>query len=120
VTAVDLAPSSAKVALGYVSAVFRAAVRDRVVASNPADGVRAPAARRVEVYIPELTVVDTLRAALPARYRAVVDLVIGSGLRQGEVFGLEVGALDFLRERSVAVRQQLVSLSPEPLHLGPV
>jgi hypothetical protein len=31
--------------------------------------------------------------------------VIGSGLRQGEVFGLEVDGLDFLRGRAVAVRQ---------------
>jgi len=82
-------------------------------------GSAPPAARKAEVFIPELETVGMLRKALPARFQAVVDLVIGSGLRQGEVFGLEVGALDFLRSRTLVVRQQLVSLSPEPLHLGP-
>lgn len=118
VTGLTLGPATAKVALGHVSAVFRAAVRDRVVASNPADGVRPPAARRPDVWIPELAAVEVLRAALPARYRAVVDLVIGSGLRQGEVFGLEVEAVDFLRGRAVEVRRQLISLSPNPLYLA--
>jgi integrase len=119
VTGLALAPSSAKVALGYVSSVFRAAVRDRVIMSNPAEGVRPPAARRGDVYIPSLSAVIKLRSNLPDRYRAAVDLVIGSGLRQGEVFGLEVDGVDFLRGRALAVRQQLVSLSPEPLHLAP-
>lgn len=118
ITGVTLAPSTAKTVLGYVSSVFRAAVRDRVIPSSPADGVRPPAVRKGEVFIPSRAQVDTLRSALPARYRAVVDLVIGSGLRQGEVFGLEVDGVDFLRRRAVDVRQQLVSLSPEPLHLA--
>lgn len=119
VTGLPLAPSTAKVTLNYVSGIFRAAVRDRVIAVNPAESVRPPAARKAEVYIPGLAVVQSVRAALPERYRGVVDVVIGAGLRQGEVIGLEVGALDFLRGRALAVRQQLVSLSPEPLYLGP-
>lgn len=118
VTGLRLSPASAKVTLGYVSAVFRASVRDRVIMSNPAQEVRPPAARPVEVFIPDLDVVKRVRAALPARYRAAVDLVLGSGLRAGEVFGLEVDSIEFLRGRSVIVRQQLVSLSPEPQHLG--
>jgi integrase len=44
---------------------------------------------------------------LPERLRAVIDLVAGSGLRQGEVFGLEVDALDFLRGRTVEVWRQV-------------
>lgn len=56
--------------------------------------------------------------ALPERFRAVVDLVIGTGMRQGEVFGLDVGRVPFIRNLSVDVRQQLISLSPNPLHLA--
>lgn len=119
VTGLPLAPSSAGVVLGRVSSILRAAVRDRIITANPADGVRPPAQRRRDVWIPDLAAAETLRANLPERYRAVVDLVIGSGLRQGEVFGLEAGGLDFLRGRAVTVSQQLVSLSPEPLYLGP-
>ncbi|MGH3934864.1 MAG: tyrosine-type recombinase/integrase [Pseudonocardiaceae bacterium] len=115
-----LGPASAKVALGYLSSVFRAAVRDRRVASNPCDDVMVPPARRGQVWIPDLATVDALREQLPQRYRAVVDLVIGSGMRQGEVFGLEVGGLDFLRGKAVDVHQQLICLSPNPPYVDEV
>jgi hypothetical protein len=57
--------------------------------------------------------------ALPQRHRAVVPLVEGSGLRQGEVFGLEVEHVDFLRRRELRVVQQLVSPTSGPPYLGP-
>lgn len=119
-SSVALAPASAKVALGYLSSVFRAAVRDRLVTANPCDGVSVPAARRREVWIPDLATVNAVRRHLPERYRGVVDLVIGSGMRQGEVFGLEVDAVTFLGSRAVSVRQQLVCLSPHPPYLDEV
>lgn len=115
-----LAPASAKVALGYLSSVFKAAVLDRRVASNPCDQVSALPARRGDMWIPDLTTVNALRRHLPERYRAVVDLVAGSGMRQGEVFGLEVGAVTFLGTREVSVHQQLVCLSPHPPYLDEV
>jgi integrase len=114
-----LAPSSVRVMYGYVVSVFAAAVRDKVIAVSPCDGVRLPPARRKQVEIPPLSVLDVLRDALPPRLRAVVDLVAGSGLRQGEVFGLEVNGLDFLRTRAVDVHQQLVTL-PKQVYLGRV
>jgi integrase len=120
VSSLPLAPASAKVALGYLSSVFRAAVRDRLVAANPCDGVSVPPARRREVWIPDLAMVHALRRQLPERYRGVVDLVVGSGMRQGEVFGLEVDAVSFLGSRAVSVRQQLVCLSPNPPYLDEV
>lgn len=120
VAGLPLAPASAKVALGYLASVFRAAVRDRLVAANPCDGVSVPPARRRAVWIPDLRAVDAVREHLPPRYRGVVDLVIGSGMRQGAVFGLEVDRLDFLRSRAVDAHQQLVCLSPEPSYLDEV
>lgn len=107
----SLAPSSVRVLYGYVVAVFGAAVRDKVIASSPCDGVRLHQARRKQVEIPSLATVEILRGTLPPRLRAVVDLVAGSGLRQGEVFGLEVGGLDFLRGKATDVHQQLVTLA---------
>jgi integrase len=113
-----LAPSTVRVVYGYVVSVLGAAVRDKVIASSPCEGVRLPAARgKQEVWIPTLEIVDALRDALPDRLRAVVDLVAGSGLRQGEVFGLELDGLDFLRRRQVDVSQQLVTLAGQPLYL---
>lgn len=70
------------------------------------------------MWIPDLATVQALRERLPERYRSVIDLVAGSGMRQGEVFGLEVDAVTFLgRARAVSVRQQLVSLSPHAPYL---
>jgi integrase len=115
-----LAPASAKVALGYLSSVFKAAVLDRRVASNPCDEVSVVPARRCEMWIPDLATVQALRQQLPERYRAVVDLVAGSGMRQGEVFGLEVDGVTFLGSRVVSVHQQLVCLSPHPPYLDEV
>jgi integrase len=96
----------------------RRAVRDRVVSSSPCDGVRLPEIRHRKVEPPPLELVGKLAAALPAEFSAVVALVAGSGLRQGEVFGFEVERLDFLRGRSVEVMQQLVTLPRQAPYLA--
>ena len=46
-------------------------------------------------------------------------LAAGCGLRRGEIFGLEVGDVDFLR-REVHVRRQLAEIAKEPAYLGEV
>jgi len=115
-----LAPSSARVVLGYVSQVFRAAVQSKLVAANPCEGVAAPRLRKKEVWIPERAAVDVVIDILPGHLRAVAELAVGSGLWQAELVGLEVHHLDFLRDRSVAVEQQLVKLPGREVYLGPV
>ena len=62
--------------------------------------------------------VEELIAAVPERYRALVVLAAGTGLRQGEVFGLTTGNLDFLR-RSLRVERQLVLMPGQPPYLAP-
>ncbi len=49
-------------------------------------------------------------AALPERYRATAVVAAGCGLRQGEVFGLRVRDVDFLRRR-LHVQQQVKIVS---------
>ena len=112
VSGLPLAPSSAGKILETLRMLFRAAQRDRVIAVDPTDGVRLAPAPRSDTWFPAPEQVIALRENLPPRFRGVVDLVIGSGLRQGEVFGLEVSHLDFLRAREVTVAQQLLSLAP--------
>lgn len=114
----QLAPSTLKLVHGYVVAIFRAAVRDRVIASTPCDGVTLPPPRRKPAAIPPLSVLDVLAANLPPRFRVIPELVAGSGLRQGELFGLEQGAVSFLGERGVDVSQQLVTLPPDAPYLA--
>ncbi len=91
-----------------VSALFNAAVDDKVIRTNPchAQSVKAPVPEeRLIVPWTEERVV-TVRAGLPRRYAATVDAGGGNGLRQGEVFGLAEGNLDF-DTGWVHVRQQV-------------
>ncbi|GAB3956324.1 tyrosine-type recombinase/integrase [Streptomyces sparsus] len=82
---------------GDVRAVLSAAVDDGLLPRNPcsAKSVRPPASerRRVVPWLP--TQVHAVRAALPERYRTMVDVGAGCGLRQGEIVGLAEDALDF-------------------------
>jgi integrase len=86
--------------------------------TSPCVDVRLPkpAPKRVEPLATER--VEALIAAMPERYRALVVLAAGTGLRQGEAFGLEVEAVDFLR-RSLEVRQQLVTMPGQESYLAP-
>ncbi|MFD0209717.1 tyrosine-type recombinase/integrase [Streptomyces hirsutus] len=82
---------------GDVRAVLSAAVDDGLLPRNPcsAKSVRPPTAeqRRVVPWLPAQ--VHAVRAALPERYRTMVDTGAGCGLRQGEIVGLAEDALDF-------------------------
>lgn len=113
-----LAPATVGTVHGVVSGIFRAAVRDRLIMANPCESTRLPktTASRVEP-LPVETVL-ALADAVPDRYRALVILAAGSGMRQGECFGLTVDRIDFLR-RIVRVDRQLVTVSGQPSYLGP-
>jgi integrase len=113
-----LAPSTVGVVHGIVSGIFRAAVRDRVVAHNPCDGTRLPKVTKSRVEPLATEVVLALADAVPDWYRALVILAAGSGMRQGECFGLTVDRIDFLR-RIVRVDRQLLSVPGRPPFLAP-
>jgi integrase len=108
----ELAPTTVHVTYGYVASVFKPAVRDRLIARTPCEGIRLPAIPRREMFIPEPSAVLTIADLLPRYYRAAPLTAAQSGLRPSEVFGLEVECVDFLR-RTIRVRQQLVT-SIEP------
>jgi integrase len=111
-----LAPSTVGVVHGVVSGIFRAAVRDRLIVANPCDGTRLPKATPSRVEPLPVETVHALADAVPARYRALVILAAGSGMRQGECLGLTVDRLDFLR-RVVHVDRQLVTVTGRPSFL---
>lgn len=98
-----------------LNSVMRIAVLDGAIRANPCDGVTLPEVRR-SVIVPAALAVWALIEAAPARYKAVVRLAASSGLRQGELFGLEEG-LNFLRQK-VDVFQQLCTPDKGPQYLG--
>jgi len=117
--ATELAPSTVEVIYGRVVAVFRAAVRDRIVTTSPCVDIRKPAkppASMLEVLSRDQ--VFALAEAMPERYRALVLAGAGTGLRPGELFGLTVDRVDFLR-RSVRVDRQLARVRGKGVALAP-
>jgi integrase len=113
-----LAPSTIEVVYSFLAGVFRA-VRDRLIVATPCVDVRLPTRepKRVEPLATEQ--VEALIAAMPDRYRVLVVLAAGTGLRQGEAFGVELGAIDWLR-RTLHVRQQLVLMAGGAPYVAPL
>jgi integrase len=114
----ELEPSTVGVVHGVVSGIFRSAVRDRVIVHNPCDGTRLPKVTKSRVEPLDTEVVLALADAVPDRYKALVILAAGTGLRQGECFGLTVDRTALLR-RTLRVERQLVTVSGHPPTMGP-
>lgn len=104
----SLAPNYVKVILTSLSTVLNAAVEDRKIARNPcaARSVKAPSVGKKRVVPWAREWVAGTRAALPVEYREMVTVGAGIGLRQGEIFGLAVEDIDWLR-KVVHVRRQV-------------
>jgi integrase len=104
-----LAPATVGVIHGIVFQIFRAAVRDRKIMANPCEGTRLPGVERRRVSPVSTAQVEKLREGLPDHLKALVLLTAGTGLRQGEVFGLTRDRLRLLgRSPVVVVDRQLV------------
>lgn len=104
----NLAPGTIQTRFNNVKAVLRAAVRDRLMASDRSEGVALPRRRRAEAAM-TLPTSDQVRALLDAAepgFRAFIALAAFAGLRLGEAAGVQVGDIDFLR-RTLAVSRQV-------------
>jgi integrase len=104
----ELAPTYRQVIFANVSSVFTAAVDDSLIATNPcrAKSVRRPKPDRRKVTPWSRERVLAVRDELPERYRLVVWLGAGLGLRQGEIFGLSPDDID-LERGEIHVRRQV-------------
>lgn len=113
-----LAPSILAVAWGNVTALFSAAVADRVIGISPCIGVTLPEVPHHKHYIPADEQVHVLAENMPGRYAAIVYVAAGTGFRGGEITGLEVDAIDFTT-CEIDVSQQLVCVTGQKPYLGP-
>ncbi len=113
-----LSPTTVEAVYRLLATILRSAVDDRHIASTPCRGVALPRpdGRRVEPLRGDevAAIVDAMQPNL----RAAAVAAAGLGLRQGELFGLTVDRVDWLR-RSVRVDRQLVTVAGVPPHLGP-
>lgn len=112
------AASTIEVTYSYVATVFKAAVASRRIPATPCVGIKLP--EKVAKRVVPLTTqqVIALVEAIPSRYRAMLILIAGTGLRRGEAFGLTRDRVNFSERRLVVNRQLLAVRHGEP-HFGP-
>lgn len=114
----EFAPSTVEVTYSYVATVLRSAVESKVIAVTPATNIAMPEKHAVKVVPMSVAEVFALVDAMTDRYRAMVLLAAGTGMRQGEVFGLTWDRVD-LENGVVTVDRQLVKVEAgEPVY-GP-
>ncbi|MEU1813431.1 tyrosine-type recombinase/integrase [Micromonospora aurantiaca (nom. illeg.)] len=119
VTGLPVAPASVRPIWATVRAILKAAKRDRMIPHDPADRIKLPELPRQQITPLTVEQVDQLAAAVPARYRALVVVGAAAGLRQGELFGLQVADVDFLR-RTLTVDRQVQPAAGGGVEVGPL
>ncbi|TNM68120.1 site-specific integrase [Streptomyces sp. NP160] len=103
-----LMPGTVRTRVNNVHSVVRAAMRDRHLALDPMQNLKLPRRRRAEVAmrLPEPEEVAAILSAADPMTRVMVLLAAFAGLRAGELYGLQVGDVDFLK-RVIKIRRQL-------------
>lgn len=106
-TAAGLAPGTVATRVNNVRSVLRAAVRDRVIASDPSEGVTLPRKRKADkaMTIPTAEQIGALLAVADPVFAAGIALGAFAGLRIGEVCGARVGDVTFLARTLDVCRQ---------------
>lgn len=105
-----LSPATVRVVYTVAASVFRAAVRDRKLATSPCDGIALPEVTKSRVTPMTTAQVDLLVESLPDALSALVILAAGTGMRQGEVLGLTRDRVRLLgKSPAVTVDRQLVT-----------
>ena len=91
-----LAPSTRSVVFAHLRTILGAAVDDERIAKNPcsAKSVKQPRPVQRRAVPWRFDEVSAIRGGLAERYRPMVDLGAGCGMRQGEIFGLGVDDVD--------------------------
>ncbi|MFG1832983.1 tyrosine-type recombinase/integrase [Micromonospora chersina] len=96
----ELAPTTIAKCYQLLSMILRTSVQARLIATNPAEGVRLPRDRSRDVKPVTISRDDffgKLLPAVPSRHRAIVSAAAGAGLRWGECAGLTWSSVDLDR-----------------------
>lgn len=102
-----LAPSTVRVHHGMLAGMLNDAVSDRMLAANPCSNTKLPDEPERSIVIPSDEAVRQIHRVITPRYSAAIHVGAGTGLRQGELFGLTVDRVDFFR-REITIDQQLI------------
>lgn len=113
-----LAPRTLRNVHDTLKRVLATAVDDRIIAHSPCTRIVLPSVPDLEVEAPTAEQVHALVAAIDPRFRGLVVLLAGSGLRIGEALGLQVADVDFLRRTVRVERQRLQDKTIGPTKTG--
>ena len=108
-----LSPSTTRKLVSVLRSIYNAAVLDRLVGSSPVVKLALPAGSKERIIPLTVEQVRQLAAAMPVRFRALVYVQAGLGLRVGELLALRQESVNFLG-RSVRIEQQV---APKTLEL---
>jgi integrase len=94
----------------HFSTIMQAAYKAKRIPVNPFrdDDLRAPRLPKSKALAWEQQTVRSVRLALPERYRILVDLAVGAGLRQGEAFAFSPDDID---GEDIHVLRQIVKVN---------
>jgi integrase len=114
----EVGSGTAHVAWIYLKAIMQAAVEDKRLFRNPCKGnssIKPPKKPERKARAWDQRRVDAVRRGLPERYQIALDLGVGCGLRQGEVFAFSP---EDLRGDSVHIERQILRHRSQ-LYFGP-
>ena len=103
-----LAPGTIKTRVNNVRTVLRAAVKDRVIPTDPSEGVRLPRIGResTAVTLPTPSEVRDLMNSAAPFFRVFIALCAFGGLRLGEAAAVRVDDIDF-EAQTLSIKRQV-------------
>lgn len=115
-----LAASTVQTRFNYVHSALRAAVRDRLIARDPAENITLPRLRKSEaaMVLPTTEQVKALLDAAEPEMSTMVALAAFAGLRAAEIRGLQLGDVAFLG-RTLSVQRQAQNARGGSLEVRP-
>jgi integrase len=110
-----LSPTTVAMVRDNLATILQRAVRDRVLPYNPVSAVDSITRAKTATYVLTADQARTLiRAAAGDPYEALIVLALHTGLRAGEMFGLQWEDVD-LDAAQLSVRQSLIRITGEGL-----
>lgn len=113
-----LAPRTIETIYVIFASIMRGAVRDGYIRKTPCVDIRLPEPAKTVVRLLTPGQVLALAAAMSPRYRLLVLLGAGAGLRQGEAFGLALDRVD-PGVNMITIDQQVIIVDRHPVLAPP-
>ena len=112
-----LAPGSVRKVYNVLRSVLKAAEESGLIGRSPCVGISLPPVGRREMRFLSPEEIVLLANEVPERFRALILVAAYGGLRFGEIAGLRVDRVDFLRSR-LTVADAIIEVRGK-LHHGP-